>query len=402
MRTGVVDFPDGVGYGGSGPRCSPKSNGIAAAGQPAPAVQRAMPQLLTRHIVTESYRLLAAVCGILVLVYLSNQLARYLADIAEGRLAGDLLLSLLLLKMASVLVLLLPAAFFLSLLLGLGRMYSDSEMVALAACGYGPGQLLRTALLAALPVAVLTALLALFVGPRTADLADEVLVEARGRALVSAIVPGRFNRVGEGAVYHVQTLDDAGTMHGIFARLPRPDGTVVINAERARFTFDALLGRRDLLLEQGTRYDGAPGRRDYRVFEFDSYRLRLPDLKGSTIRKADALSTATLLGSDLPRHAAELHWRLALPVSVLVLALLAVPISHSQPRQGRYARLLLALLAYVVYVNLLGAGRTLLGAGELAPWFGLWWAHLPPLLLAWWLLRRQLGQSFWPWRRVAT
>jgi lipopolysaccharide export system permease protein len=88
-------------------------------------------------------------------------------------------------------------------------MYSDSEMVALAACGYGPGQLLRTALLAALPVAALTALLALFVGPRTADLADEVLIEARGRALVSAIVPGRFSQVGDGAVYHVSEVETA-------------------------------------------------------------------------------------------------------------------------------------------------------------------------------------------------
>ena len=209
-------------------------------------------------------------------------------------------------------------------------------------------------------------------------------------------MPGRFSEVGDGAVYHVQTVDETGEMRGIFARLQRPDGTVLINADRARLQFDPLRGRRDLLLEDGTRYDGAPGRRDYRVFSFERYLLRLPDLKGSTIRKADALPTATLLASDEPRHRAELHWRLALPISVLVLALLAVPVSHSQPRQGRYARLLLALLVYVVYVNLLGAGRTLLGGGELAPWLGLWWAHLPPLLLAWWLLRRQLGLPFWP------
>ncbi len=355
-----------------------------------------MPQLLTRHIVAESYRLLAAVCAILVMVYLSNQLARYLAEIAEGRLAGDLLFSLLLLKMASVLVLLLPAAFFLSLLLGLGRMHSDSEMVALAASGYGPGQVLRTVMVAALPVSALTAILALEVGPSSAHLADEVLVQARGRALVSAVIPGRFTQVGDGVVYHVREVDDAGEMRGIFAKLQRPDGTVLINAERARFEFDPLRGRRELVLEAGTRYDGTPGRGDYRVFAFDRYRLHISDVKVGTRRKADALPTATLLGSAEPRHQAELHWRIALPVSVVVLALLAVPISHSPPRQGRYARLLLALLAYVFYVNLLGAGRTLLGAGELAAWGGLWWAHLPPLLLAWGLLRRQLGRPFWP------
>ena len=87
---------------------------------------------------------------------------------------------------------------------------------------------------------------------------------------------------------------------------------------------------------------------------------------------------------------------------MLVLALLAVPISHSQPRQGRYARLLLALLVYIIYVNLLGAGRSMIGSGALASWAGLWWAHLLPLLLAWWLLRRQLGLSWWPWRRTAS
>lgn len=360
-----------------------------------------MPGLMTRHIVAESYRLLAAVSAILVLVYLSNQLARYLAEIAEGRLAGDLLVTLLLLKLASVLVLLLPAAFFLALLLVLGRMYSDSEMVALAACGYGPGQLLRAVGFAALPVAGLAAWLALQVGPATADLADEVLVQARGRALVSAVVPGKFTRVGDGVVYHVQEIDGEGGMRGIFARLSRPDGEVVVNAARARFDFDPALGRRDLVLLEGTRYDGTPGRADYRVFEFDRYRIRLPDVRVGTIRKPDALATAALLGSDSPRHRAELQWRLALPVSVLVLALLAVPISHSQPRQGRYARLLLALLAYIVYVNLLAAGRNMIGAEKLTPALGLWWIHGVPLLFAWILLRRQLGLPLWPGMRPA-
>lgn len=359
-----------------------------------------MPTLLSRHIVAESYRLLAAVSAILVMVYLSNQLARYLAEIAEGRLAGELLLSLLLLKLASVLVLLLPAAFYLSLLLGLGRMYSDSEMVALAACGYGPGQLLRGVLLAALPVAALTALLAWQVGPASAALADQVLRQARAQALVSAIVPGQFSRVDDQLVYHVQGVDQGGGMRGIFAQLLRPDGTVLINAAQARFEVDPLRGRRDLVLDDGTRYDGTPGRGDYRTFAFERYRLRLPDITPGTIQKTDALASAVLLASSDPRHRAELHWRIALPLSVLLLALLAVPISHSQPRQGRYARLLLALLVYVLYVNLLGAGRTLIGSGRLVAEAGLWWAHLLPLLLAWWLLRRQLGFRWWPWSRA--
>jgi lipopolysaccharide export system permease protein len=360
-----------------------------------------MPSLLTRHIVAESYRMTAAVSGILVMVYLSNQLARYLAQVAEGRLAGDLLLSLLVLKLASVLVLLLPAAFFLALLLVLGRMYSDSEMVALAACGYGPGNLLRTVMVAALPVGLLTAVLAFDSGPAAAGLADRVLKQARTRALTSAIVPGQFTAAGDNLVYHVQEVAPDGDMTGMFARLKRPDGTTLINADRARIEHDPASGRQDLVLWDGTRYDGTPGQGDYRVFAFERYRLQLPDTKAaSTSWRTDAIPTGELLASDNRRHRAELHWRLALPLTVLVLAFLAVPISHSQPRQGRYARLLLALLAYVVYVNLLGAGRTLIGSGKIVPWVGLWWAHLPPLLLAWLLLRRQLALPWLPGRRA--
>lgn len=359
-----------------------------------------MPSLLTRHLLAESYRLAAAVSGILVLVYLSNQLARYLAEVAEGQLDGDLLLSLLLLKLASVLVLLLPAAFFLALLLTLGRMYSDSEMVALAACGYGPGQLLRAVLLAALPVALLTAFLAFDAGPTAANLATRVLEQARARAVTSAIIPGQFTEVGDGLVYHVQGIDADGEMRGLFGYMQRRDGTLLLNATTARIERDPVSGRQDLVMRDGTRYDGTPGEGDFRVFEFERYRLHLPGGSAATPRwRLEGVPTSELLGTADRRRLAELHWRLALPLSVLVLAFIAVPVSHSPPRQGRYARLMLALLAYVVYVNLLGAGRTLLGGGKLPSELGLWWAHLPLLLLGWALLRRQLGRSWWPGRR---
>jgi lipopolysaccharide export system permease protein len=96
--------------------------------------------------------------------------------------------------------------------------------------------------------------------------------------------------------------------------------------------------------------------------------------------------TATLLASDDPLMRSELHWRLAAPLSVLVLGLLALPLSKSSPREPRYARMLLALLAWLVYYNGLLLGRAWIGQGKLAPAFGLWWVYLPALAIAAWLI----------------
>ena len=123
---------------------------------------------------------------------------------------------------------------------------------------------------------------------------------------------------------------------------------------------------------------------------FERNDIRLPDNAvedaGSTSQRS--ASTAALLqaGAGDPAARAELHWRLASPLSVLVLALLALPLARSSPREPRYARLLLALLAWLTYYNLLVLGRTWIAEGTLAPALGLWWVHLPVLALAAWML----------------
>jgi len=106
-----------------------------------------------------------------------------------------------------------------------------------------------------------------------------------------------------------------------------------------------------------------------------------------------ALPTGALMtgGKVGPRGRAELHWRLGLPLATLLLALLAVPLSRSRPRQGRFARLFAGAVLYLVYMNLLALGRSWLGHGQLPGWAGLWWAHVPVLLLWLGLLAREQG-----------
>ena len=117
--------------------------------------------------------------------------------------------------------------------------------------------------------------------------------------------------------------------------------------------------------------------------------IKLPDGssdENATSLKRSAPTSVLLRASDDPVMRAELHWRLAAPLSVLVLTLLALPLARSSPREPRYARLLVALLVWLVYYNALLLGRSWISQGRLAPGFGLWWVYVPALAIALWLM----------------
>ena len=111
-----------------------------------------------------------------------------------------------------------------------------------------------------------------------------------------------------------------------------------------------------------------------------------PDAAGSESQRS---STAALWRSDDREGRAELHWRLGAPLATLILVLLALPLSRTPPRASRHGQLLVALLAYILYLNLLALGRAWLASGALPLWAGLWWVHLPALAIALWLLWRE-------------
>ena len=87
------------------------------------------------------------------------------------------------------------------------------------------------------------------------------------------------------------------------------------------------------------------------------------------------MPVAMLVQSSDPLHRAELQWRIGVPLSTIILAIFAVPLSRSQPRSGRYGRLALGLLVFIIYFNLLSAAKAWVEKGELDPALGLWWVH---------------------------
>ncbi len=117
---------------------------------------------------------------------------------------------------------------------------------------------------------------------------------------------------------------------------------------------------------------------------------RLPGVEDPELEPR-AMPTTGLFYSSDPAHVAELHWRIGVPLATLVLAFMAVPLSRSQPRQGRYGRLAIGLLVYIIYLNLMTAGKAWLEQGTVPGSFGLWWVHAVMLSFALAMLGMQNG-----------
>lgn len=360
-----------------------------------------MLRVIDRYLLKEVGLNWVAVTLVLWLIVVSNRLARYLGEAAAGDLPGNVVFTLLGLKSIEYLVVLLPLTLYLGVLLALGRLYKDSEMAALGACGVGPAQLYRPLLMLALPVAALVAYLALFVSPQAAALGNEIRLRAEGSTDLSAITAGRFHESTNGRLvfYAERVSHDREHLEGLFVRTEQSGKATLLTAPRAYPVRDAASGDRFLVMEDGYRYQGFPGDEVFRILKFARHGVRLETVeKLEPDFKHGAIPSARLWGSERPRDIAEMQWRLSLPVAALSLVLLAVPLSRTTPRQGRFGKLFTAILVFIVYYNLMGTAQAWVEKGTLAPLPGMWWVHAIPLGLT--LLMFQAGRLRGLWRRA--
>jgi len=356
--------------------------------------------IIDRYFFRELGMTLLGVGFLLVLIILSATFARVLSEAASGAYPQQVVLTLFALKSIANLSVLVPLAFFLAVLLALGRMYQDSEMVVLAACGVRPRHTLRAVGALATVVGMVAAALSLFIVPYANERSQQVLDEAQARTEVEGIVAGRFNTGGstEHLIYVEEISRDRKTLRTVFARSVTQEGVpVVVSAARGRQEVNPETGDRYLVLEDGYRYDGHPGHADFRIIRFDTHGLRIDQRAVIASNRAmRSLPTRALLGGN-PGRTAELQERLSTPLSALLLGLLAVPLARTNPRQGRYGKLFTGLVVYVVYHNLISMAASWVDREVVSPWLGVWWVHLLMLGVVLFLLRRQ-EQMPRPWR----
>lgn len=348
--------------------------------------------LISRYVLREAAGASLTVLAVLLLILMTNQFAEILGDAAADRLPTDAVLAIFGLTFLRYITLLAPIALFLGILLALARLSRDSEMAALAACGFGPGALLRPVLALALVLAAGVAWLALVETPEASARIERIRLEAREAMELGALEPGAFTTPDQGRTVIYARDVDGDMLRDVFVERETDAGVMVIRAARGERRQDPSTGRLSFVLYDGKRYEGRPGEARFTIDEFGEARVPVrADRDETFVEPIETRPTASLLRSPAPEDRAELQWRIASPLSLLVLALLAIPLSRTSPREGRYARVGIGLLLYITYANLLSIGRVWMEDGVVPENVGVWWVHGTFGALAILMLAREAG-----------
>lgn len=351
---------------------------------------------LVREFVGNGVLIFATLLGIVAI----SQLIRYLGEAVSGKLAVDGVLALLGFSALNYLPVLLSMSLFISILLTLSRCYRDSEMVVWFCAGIGLTRWIRPVLWYATPVVMVIALLSLVLSPWALKKADDYKSKLQSRDETAAITPGVFRESGQSdRVYFVEKVDPGtGRIGNIFVRSIQNAqlGTMVAHEGLQEVMPN---GDRFLVLLNGTRYEGTPGQRDYRIVEFERYAMRIDSVATKqSLPNVRTLSTPALWRNPTTWNLSELEWRLGLPISAAILSLLAIALSYVNPRAGRSLNLMLAIVLYMLYSNMISVTNAWVGQGKLSPGIGLWGIHALMLLIT--ALLFYWRMTLFSWRRV--
>jgi lipopolysaccharide export system permease protein len=315
---------------------------------------------------------------VLVTLVLTNLMIRVLGNAASGTANPKDALVLIGLGMINYLPILLTASVFVAILMVLTRWYKDSEMVIWQTAGISLLKILRPILNFTMPIAVAIALLSIFVSPWASEQSATIKQRFQQRDDISMLAPGQFRESsGNNRVFFIESINpETDVIKNVFVTDFGKERQLVAVAKEG-FIQNLPSGEKQLILEIGRRYEGAPGNTDFRITEFDKYTVKLEDKVIDPIINGPRTLPAWVLIQDLNKaHLGEILWRIGLPLMVFVFAIIAIPLSYMDPRRGRYTALIMAILLYFTYSNLLKLMQAWVSTGKLSFSIGWWLLHV--------------------------
>ncbi len=375
--------------------------------------------IIQRYIVKEIMSTFTATLFVLLLIIVGNTFVRLLGKVSGGGLPIDALGKLVFLGSINGLIKLVPIALLIGMMLAFGRFYRDHEISAMHSSGMGPKQFYKGIFLFVGPLTLLIAALTLFVIPDLERTSNNVKQEIKQRPEAAGIPVGEFMHSKAGSkriTLFVEDIDEKNVvMQRFFMHLQerdtgpknsnpeltadqdinidkqKDDIDIILSAQQALLYIDPNNGNRIVKIENGSRYDNNKTTGQMSIFNFAEHGIHIPALEVNIKKDLEAEPTLSLLKQNDRESIAEIHWRLALIISAPVMALLAFPLSHTTPRQGRFGKLAFGILLYAVYANLIISGKSMIEDGKIPAWLGLWWAHLIFIVLSFYLIYRQYG-----------
>lgn len=327
-------------------------------------------------------------------IFVTLKFVRVLGDATDGEIPASLVMGFLMLYSPVLASLILPISFFLGIMMAHGRLYVDSEMTVFQVCGVSQWYVTRVMLLLAVGLGLLTASVTMYFAPLAVESEYQLREKAGAESGIAAIIPGRFQQTGndEAVIFVHEVESENNQLTKIFLsqiNANSPDKVRVIYSQTG--TIEVLSdGSQLLVLRNGQQHDGTIGQQNYQKVNFDEYRIQIGQQESESMRrKVAALPTLDLVGDQSFEAIAELQWRIAIPLSLPFLVLIAVPLAKVNPRQGRFGKLFPAILMYLGYFLLLMAARRALEDGKIPTGLGLWWVHGIILFIGAVLLSRQ-------------
>jgi len=335
-----------------------------------------------RSLLRELAGTAGAVFVVLFAIMLSTQLVRLLGQAAGGKISPEAVLVLLGFSALNYLAVLLSLTLFVAVLLTVTRSYRDSEMVIWFASGMPLTAWVAPVLKFAAPLVLATAILSLWLSPWALSRGEELKKRMNERDDVAQVSPGMF-RESSGAerVFFVEAGSDRARAHNIFVSSTQ-HGRLGVMVSREGHRETAANGDRFLVLANGRRYEGTPGQSDYRVMHFEQYALRIEAKEAGRIEaQPKTMSVLDLMASPERAARGEMLWRIGIPLSALVLALSALPLAFVNPRAGRSNNLVLAILTFMIYSNLVSLSQAWVTQGRLSFGVGWWLVHVAMFVL---------------------
>ena len=341
--------------------------------------------IVHRYLSRELIQGWLAISGVLLLIIVSGRFIKYLQQAATGELKPEFLFAIMGYRLPGFLEIILPLGLFLSILLAYGRMYVDSEMVVLEACGMSRNRLLGYTLVPGFFIMLVVAYTSFVLSPWGAGNVERILNTQDAMTEFDTLTPGRFQSIDKGGrvTYAESLTPDKSRMENVFiaqqSQTEKGDDNrgklTILLAAGGRIHLDEDSGKRYLLLNDGYRYDMTAGQPEGRLTQYETYGVQMQDKDVRPVTKENTLPTLDILGKDQPRLQAELQWRVSLPLLIPIVILMALPLARVNPRQGRFMKLLPGVLLYLFYLALLIAGRGAIEDGKIPASIGLWGVH---------------------------
>ena len=363
-----------------------------------------MLSILDRYFLRELAQTVAATTVVLLVIVVGSAFAKVLQEVASGSFPPSVMFEVLGLQTLDGLTNLLPLASFIGVLMGLGRMYRESEMHVLASSGMGPSGLLRPVLIMSVVLVTIAALVSLWLGPWAVRTSDALVASANRSVIAAGLDPGRFTDLpGKGGIIFVESMNRDGNKFGrtfVATQSSGKDGQVhlkMVSAASGELYQESDGGARFIAFKDGWQYDIPLGADNWRQMKYQRNATSLSSVDASDdADPAHSKDSWTLARSNEPTDRAEFAWRVNVPPMTFVLLLLALPLSRQNPREPKYGRLLLAVISFYLYYTLLALGRAQIGKGHWHNEMPLWGLHAVVLAVAGWMLWKQYSP-----RRVA-